>query len=320
MSLFSAAVIGLGQIGMGYDYGSPDRSTMITHASGFAGHGGFSLAAAVDPDPLQRERFFAKYDRPAYSTVAELLAHCSPDVLSLAVPTAAHCRIFGELVAARPRAILCEKPIAANVADAGEMLALAEASGCSLLVNYMRRFEPGVLSLRESLRRGDLGTIYKGSVWYTKGLLNNGSHFIDLLQFLLGEVSGFQVISAGCSGGGCDVEPDVMIRIGDAEVYFLAGREACFSQAQVELIGTRGRILYSAGGAVIETQMSEPDPEYPGYLGLGVPWSIATDMSRYQWHVLEALHQHLVAGAPLPSDGASALKTLSVVERIVKSL
>jgi len=320
MSVFSAAIIGLGQIGLEYDYQATDDQVMVTHASGFAGHSGFALAGGVDSDPVQRERFERKYGCPAYATLDQLLAHVSPEVFSLAVPTALHHRAFTELLEAGPRGILCEKPIASTVADAEEMLALARSRGCAVLVNYMRRFEPGVLLLREAIRRGDFGEIYKGSVWYSKGFLNNGSHFIDLLRFLLGEVSDFHLVSAGAGAIPGDPEPDVMLRFGAAEIYFLSGRESCFSLAEVELVGTKGRLLYAGGGASIECRFREPDPDYPGYFGLGAAQRIPSDLPRYQWHVLEALHGHLCQGTPLNSDAASALETLKVVERIVTAL
>ena len=57
MQKLAAVVLGLGQIGQGYDYDHPDDSLILTHATGFAYHEAYELVAAVDPDPFQRERF-----------------------------------------------------------------------------------------------------------------------------------------------------------------------------------------------------------------------------------------------------------------------
>ena len=319
MRHFSAAVVGLGQIGQGYDYQVADKSLTLTHAAGFAAHPGFSLSAGIDPDPRQGQRFSAKYGVKAYATIGALLAEQRPEVFSLAAPTPLHHGMFLELIEARPLAILCEKPIAANVAEGREMVERAEQAGCALLVNYMRRFEPGVRHLKEAIEYGQFGKIYKGTVWYSKGFLNNASHFIDLLQYFFGSMTDFKVISPGRRWNGIDPEPDVLVQFGDAEVVFLAGREECFSQAEMTLIGTKGRVLYACGGGHIECQYAQADPTFPGYLSLGHPEPITNDLSHYQSHVVDALYQGLVNGSPLASDGKSALGTLLTVERIISS-
>src|SRR5664279_298267 len=110
MKSCSAAVIGLGSIGQGYDYDS--EGLILTHARAFARHPGFELLAGVDPDANQRERFERQYHLPT-----------SPDAA-----------IFAQILAARPKAVLCEKPLAQTLADAQGMVAAAAAAGCALAV------------------------------------------------------------------------------------------------------------------------------------------------------------------------------------------
>ena len=166
-----------------------------------------------------------------------------------------------------------------------------------------------------------IGELYKGTVWYSKGLLNNGSHFVDLLRFLLGNVSEIKILNKGRKWGDQDPEPDVCIRFGETAVYFLSAREECFSIGDIELIGTRGKIRYAEGGAVIEVRKTEPGPLFPGYTILSQEkQTIPTDLKRYQWHVLDHLHRHLLYGTPLYSDGKSATETLEVIETIFSML
>ena len=63
-----------------------------------------------------------------------------------------------------------------------------------------------------------------------------------------------------------DPEPDVYLRIGETEIYFLAAREECFSIADIELIGTGGKICYVEGGAKIDLRKTDADPIFPGYM------------------------------------------------------
>ena len=321
MKHYTAAVIGLGRIGQGFDYDRCDEAVIATHASAYARHPGYELLAAVDPDPFQRERFEAKFQRPAYADLPSLTALHRPDVFSIAVPVDQHLPVFQDIIRYKPAAIICEKPIAVSVAGAKLMQTLAEDHQCSLAVNYMRRFEPGSIALRRIIRSGELGGFFKGIVWYSKGLLNNGSHFIDLLHFWLGRVTHVEVMEEGRRWDGLDPEPDVCIRFDKTPVYFLSGREECFSVGEINLFGSGGMIRYTESGNRIELSRTRPDPVFEGYTILSPDKEIiATDLKRYQWHVLEGLYSHLTGGEELNSNGNTATETLEVVELVCSRL
>ena len=318
MRCVTAAVIGLGNIGLRMDSGAADTAQVATHARAFATHPGYKLVAGVDPDATGRTLFEQQYRLPAFPNIPAMLgAGIRPEVCSIAVPTPLHACIYEEVIALRPAAILCEKPIAERVAEAERMVAAAEACGCVLAVNYMRRFEPGVLALRSLIAEGALGEIYKGCAWYSKGLLNNGSHIVDLLTFLLGDVAGVQVLQSGRVWQGGDPEPDVSLRIGSAQVVLLAAREECFSYIGFELVGTRGALRYADAGHRIELRRARTEPSLPGYRILPPEAEVLqTDLGRSQWHVVDALHRCLTDGTSLHSSGRTALETLRTIDRV----
>jgi predicted dehydrogenase len=315
---FSAAVIGLGQIGQGYDYDLSDDRMVLTHASAYHYHKCFNLVAAVDHDPKQCERFVNKYGSPAYPSIEALLSCHDPEVFSICVPTSQHFKTFMDVIFHGPLAILCEKPIAAEPSEGEEMVKLAEAQRCILLVNYIRRFDPGVLELKEMIQRQECGEIYKGVAWYSKGIIHNGSHYIDLLRFLLGEVTSVRVLERGRKWMGDDPEPDIRIYFGDVPIYFLAAREECYSAGSIELVGTRGQILCDNSRDYIEVRRVDFDSEFSGYKVLSDNVQrVPSGLKRYQEHVLDHLHKHLAGEITLSGDGKSALKTLKVVHKIV---
>ena len=201
------------------------------------------------------------------------------------------------------------------------MLTMSEKHNCVLLVNYMRRYEPGVLFLKKAIDQGEIGDIYKGIVWYSKGLLNNGSHFIDILIYLLGDVCGKEIIGTGRIGDKKDPEPDICLRFKNASIYFFSAREEYFSLNNMRLIGTQGEIYYAEAGNEISIRKTQPHPDYPGYHILSPDHNVVcNDLKRYQWHVLEHLKNHLIDGIPLNSDGKSAVKTLKVIEEVFSLL
>lgn len=293
-------MIGLGRVGHGYDYEAPGAQKVLTHAQAFAAHPAFELVGAVDPLAQERERFVRKFAVAAYPDIASLVAHKRPEVYALAVPTALHGAALEELLGHGPRAVICEKPLAATLAEGKAMVAAARRRGCSLLVNYMRRFEPGTRELARALQAGELGEVHKAVAWYSNGLRHSGSHMVDLLCFLLGATASVEAVLDGRDWQGGDVEPDAFLRFGNARVALVAAREECFSLHEIELVGTRGMARYAAGGEHIVCRGA----------------AIASDMARYQLHVVDALARHLESGAPLASDGESALATLAIIEDI----
>lgn len=325
---FTAAVIGLGRIGQEYDYAVRGKSRVLTHAAAFWHHPRFDLVAAVDTALPARRRFNKKFKHPAYPSVSALFQkHPRLDVVALAVPTAKHRAVFDEVLQHRVRAVVCEKPLAASVRDGEHMVSEAKARRVPLLVNYMRRFEPGTLRVRQLLQEERLGTIFKGTAWYSKGFVNSASHLVDLLRFWLGDVSEITVLERGLDWPRArgrvartrDPEPDARIRFGATPVYFFAAREEHFTYVSIELLGTRGKLRYAERGEVIEVRRAVRDPVFAGYMVLESPGrQLKSDMLRYQWHVVDHLYRHLTRGQPLYSDGASALRTLKAVEEVVR--
>ena len=315
MKRYKAAVIGLGKIGQEFDYDHPDDSLIATHASAYFYHPGFKLLAGVDPVPSQRKRFETKYDCPAYDDIKVMMDYHRPDIVSIAVPLNQHLPVFQEIIHFTPKAVICEKPIASSAAEGWLMQSIADDHQCALLVNYMRRFEPGSIALKHIIEEGGVGEIFKGVAWYSKGLLNNGTHFIDLLCYWLGDVSGVEVKEKGRQWEGKDPEPDICLHFDKAAVYVLAGRAEYYSTGEIDLFGSKGRIRYTESGKKIEIYKTVPDPVSKGYTILGREREvIPTDLKRYQWHVLEGLYNHLVHNTALASDGYTATKTMEVFE------
>lgn len=315
MKRYTAAVVGLGNVGVRLDL-DEGRDRVATHARAFNVHHGYELTAGIDPDASARMIFEQHYRLPTFPDIASMLvAGIRPEVCSIAVPTSLHAHIFEEVIAWRPVAILCEKPLAENVAEAERMVAVAEACGCVLAVNYMRRFEPGVLDLRQLIADGGLGEIYKGNAWYSKGLLNNGSHVVDLLAFLLGAAEGSHVLQVGRDWEEHDPEPDISMRFGKANIFLLAAREECFSFIGFELVGSLGALRYFDSGHHIELRRAHAEPSLPGYRKLQPEAEVLqTDLKRYQWHTVDALYGCLTEGAPLHSNGKTALETLRIID------
>ena len=180
---FGVILAGLGQIGMGYDKALDPARFVTTHARAFSEHPDFHLVAGVDANPDLRREFEAGYGCASYPSIESACGSHAADVAIIALPTRLHGLALEQILAhSRPRAVLCEKPLAHDFADASRMVRSCEERGVSLYVNYMRRSDPGVVEVKRRLDAGLIATPVKGRVWYTKGWLHNASHFFNVLD------------------------------------------------------------------------------------------------------------------------------------------
>jgi glucose-fructose oxidoreductase len=102
--------------------------------------------------------------------------------------------------------VLCEKPMAMNSSEAEEMVRTAEENGVFLSVNYVYRFHPLIRKAKELVEKGFVGQIVSVSADFNidfapadnyryfkeKGggpFRDLGTHMIDVLRFLNGEIS-----------------------------------------------------------------------------------------------------------------------------------
>jgi predicted dehydrogenase len=135
---------------------------------------GVALAAAVEPDAARAADAAAKYGIPVYSTVDELLAarrnaDLKVDAASVAVPTVHHHAVASALLDAGLD-LLVEKPLAANLAEADELIELAEKRQRILQPGHLERFNPTVLTVQPQLRRPMFFEAHRLSVFTPRAL------------------------------------------------------------------------------------------------------------------------------------------------------
>ena len=319
---YSVVLVGLGAIGMGYDLGNPNPQRICTHARAFSSHAAFGELVGVDRDEERRRLFEVSYGARSYASLKEALVQHRSSVVVIATPTATHADVLHRVLEhATPRVVLCEKPLAHELRDAQAMLASCEERGVALYVNYMRRADPGVRVVKRMIEEGELATPVKGVVWYSKGLVHNGSHFVDLLRYWLGPVGLATIVRGGRRWEDHDPEPDFALDHARGSVSYLAASEECFSHYTVELVARNGRLRYEGGGERVEWQGVVDDPDFAGYRILAnPPKALPADTARYQWHVVEQLALALDGKDAALCTGRDGFETLRDVYRVVEQL
>ena len=189
--MLKVLLIGCGNIAGGFDCGRPAGAPPLTHAGAYTSHGGFELVTCVEPDEARRSAFMQRWGvSSGYAELSGLLVSQDLfDVVSICSPTSSHHHDVLAALTLRPRLIFCEKPLSSDMAQAQDMVDCCQAQGVFLAVNHNRRWDAAVTRVRDELTAGTWGALRCAVGYYNKGVRNNGSHMIDLLQNLLGPLT-----------------------------------------------------------------------------------------------------------------------------------
>jgi glucose-fructose oxidoreductase len=117
------------------------------------------LAALVTDDPRKAEELGKTYDvsrTTNYQGYDDLLRSGSIDAVYIGLPNSMH-KDFSVRAARAGVHVLCEKPMAASVAECEQMIRAAEENRVKLMIAYRLHFEPANLRAIEMLQKGEIG-------------------------------------------------------------------------------------------------------------------------------------------------------------------
>src|SRR5215212_5255974 len=121
---------------------------------------GVDLVGIADADERSRPVIENRHNVRGYSSYVEMLEQTRPDLVTVAVPTAAHLEVAREVIE-RGVNVLIEKPIAETVADGQALIDLAQQHGVVLAVGHIERHNPAIRALKVLLDRGEVGPIFE---------------------------------------------------------------------------------------------------------------------------------------------------------------
>lgn len=165
---------------------------------------GVSVAALADTDRPKAEALARALRVPAVHAAAEaLLDREAIDVLDVLTGVDAHAPIV-ELAAARGVPVICQKPMAPDLATAERMVATCRAAGVPFLIHENWRWQAPIRALKEALATPGIGRAFRARLDFLNGfpvfrnqpflatldrfiLADMGSHILDVARFLFGE-------------------------------------------------------------------------------------------------------------------------------------
>ena len=318
---FNVLIVGLGKIGMGYDLDLDHDEYVYSHAAAFSQHKGFNIVGGVDVDTKLGKTFEERYNSEFYGNIQEALQKHHPDIVVIATSTQFHNQTLKDIAKySKPKVVLCEKPLSYSVEEAYSMQKLCKENGIQLFVNYMRNSTPDSIEIKDKINSNEYAGSLKGVVWYSKGLVHNGSHFVNLLTYWLGPIKESCRISKGPLLDNQNIEPDFSLTFEKGKVVFLSTQEENFSNYAVELVFENGRLRYERGGREVYWTSVQQDENLSTHKFLSKDdVNYNTDsMSKYQLHVVNELWNMLNQENYELCSGAMAIATLESINEIVK--
>ena len=298
---------------------------------------GSSVVAVMRRDGDRARDYAQRHGIGKWYDDAEALIN-DPEVNAVYVATPPGSHAAYAITAMRAgKPVYVEKPMAASWEEAEAMNRFSEETGVPLFVAYYRRTLPYFRRVKQLIDEGALGTLstvqirfaippYKSDFdranlpWrVTRALAGAGyfydlaSHQLDLLDYLLGEITGVQGFSANV-GGLYEVEDTLTAAfrfqsgvLGSGSWSFVAPDDT--RTDLIDFVGTKGKLscstfmfspicLETAGG---RQEYREVNPE------------------NIQYYLIESIVNYLKGEGSLPvSTGLTAARTNGVMDQILQ--
>jgi predicted dehydrogenase len=272
MQLLRNAIVGLGRIGSTLE-SDRLREKPCTHAGAISLSPDCILAGGCDIDEKKRARFKKRWGCDSvFPSVDELLAKTRPNILHIATPPETHRHMVEKAVQQGVSVCICEKPLAATLADAQRISEIHKTGITKILTNHERRYSADyirVKTLVEEKSFGQLCAIFaKISMEQEQNLSvmlwNDGTHLIDIIRYLcLSDLEPKKLIGSLETGDGTVY---IFARAGNVPVLVEAGGGRDHYLFELDLGFTSGRIRI--GNGLYEEYRSEKSPFYEGFHSL----------------------------------------------------
>lgn len=314
------------------------------HAAAIRGVPGAELVAVATRHEGRGRAFVAEHGGVWYADYRDLLAQAVPDVVAICTPHDLHAPMA--LAAAEAGAhVLCEKPLARNVAECDAMIAACEWAGVRLGVAFQSRFEPLSIRLKAALDSGRLGRLlwasantlwYRSDEYYRSGpwrgtwahegggvLINQAIHAIDLLIWLAGLPTRVTARTRTLNHA-IEVEDAALaiLEYADGRLGLIQATTIAHPgyPERLEFFGSSGSAIFHKGQAQLEWRLTDPVEEYTEEAEVSSGAARPMDITA-AGHT--ALYNDFVAAiqegrAPLV-DGRQGRHSVALVEAIYRS-
>jgi UDP-N-acetyl-2-amino-2-deoxyglucuronate dehydrogenase len=295
------------------------------------------LIAVCDTDPAALNKGVSTTGAKGYGRLADLLREADVDAVVLATPSGLHSSQAIQ-IAESGRHVVSEKPMATRWADGKRMVQACDIAGVRLFVVKQNRRNKTLQLLKRAVEAGRFGRIYMVNMnvfwsrpqsyydsaswrgtWEFDGgaFMNQASHYVDLLDWLIGPVESVQAYLATLARN-IEVEDTGVASIkwrsgalGSVNVTMLTHQKNF--EGSLTIIGDKGTVRLG-GVAVNEIQHWEFEKEEPSDAQVKEASYETTSVYGFGHPVYyENLIQTLRGEAEAETDGREGLRSLELL-------
>lgn len=306
---------------------------------------GLKIAAIYGTNSAKVASLIQNYGGEAYNDFHRFLMHKPMDVVMLGSPSALH-SAEGMAACQRGFHVLTEKPIDVTIKRADALIKAARAGGVKLGVFFQDRLKPDILRVKEWISSGRLGRpilveaavkwyrppeYYSGSKWRGTlaldgggALMNQGIHTIDLLIYLLGDITRVQSVTKTALH---DIESEdtcvATLEFASGAVGVLHATTAAFPgyARRVEITGTEGTVCIEPD-RITRLDLRNPstlaEQIEPADQNASASSPVVCDIRGHQ-RIIEDFVQAIEMGRDPVCDGEEGRRSIAVVEAIYQA-
>jgi UDP-N-acetyl-2-amino-2-deoxyglucuronate dehydrogenase len=304
---------------------------------------GLELVAVCDSDSARAEQAGKQWGVPHYTSYEKMLKESKADIITIATPSGLHAE-QGIEAANAGKHVVMEKPMAISLTGADSLVHACDKAGVQLFVVKQNRLNPPVQLLKSAVDRNRFGRIYMASctvhwarpqeyydqapwrgTWEFDGgaFMNQASHYVDLIQWLMGPVESVMAKTATLARRIETEDSGIAIlkfrsgALGSIEVTMLAYPRNL--EGSITILGEKGSARI--GGTAVnkielwqfaeydddDKKVAEADTSPPNVYGLG--------HQGYYRNVLAVLRGE----AKADTDGRAGRKSLELILGIYES-
>jgi predicted dehydrogenase len=308
---YNVLIIGAGNIGAFYD--TPENDRILTHSHAFHKHKGFNLLGFIDVDKKKARKAASIWGCKVYPSLEEAFSSGDIYVASVAVPDEFHFDIIKKLMAFPVRLIFLEKPVTKTISAANDILKIHNKKKIPIVVNYSRRFVPEFQKIKENIEKGVYGGYLTGVGIYGKGLIHNGSHLVDLLNYFKFSIKRVKVIRRFTDFYRDDKSVSAVLTLGNNKQFYLQFADCRkYTLFEIDILFEKKRLRIINSGFVIEEYDVQQDNIFKDYKVLIKTRETTTSLGNSLYLAVNNIYKHLAKGEALKcsfEDGYEALKT-----------
>ncbi|MDQ3019426.1 MAG: Gfo/Idh/MocA family oxidoreductase [Bacteroidota bacterium] len=315
MNKYKVCIIGCGDIGFLFDYDKKIEGA-LTHFKAFSDSENFEVCAVGEKKNEIRCLIKDNYKTAVYDDYEKMCEEIKPDVIVIASNDESHFEMLNKVLKYKPKLVFCEKPLALKFEEVKKISELYDKAKVPLQVNFTRRFLDEFKDIDDIVRNKKIGEIESATFYYSRGLIHNASHYLDLVLWYFGPPE--NVLSISSKEGISKEDNTVSFNLSYAkgpEIRFIGLNPTKLSFGEIDFAGTAGRVKVNYKSEVERYKVIE-NKMFKGYSSYEMYECKEIQFTKALPNAVENIYRALKNNDDLKSPANNSLKIFELINRI----